>query len=140
MTAARDPVLLDDADEVSRLLSAVDFVLTDCDGVIYLNNTVIAGTTTVFAKLREMGKKILFVSNNSSKSRKAVLKKLNDMGFQASLKEVFVSAYVVAEYFKSHNFTGKVSCCSSRNPICSQSIDHYLLNVRRRCTFWDVRA
>lgn len=103
------PILLDDRHEVTRLLDAVDFVLTDCDGVIYLNNTVIAGTAKVFTKLRAMGKKVLFVSNNSSKSRKAVLKKLNDMGFGAKLDEVFVSAYVVAEYFKSHNFTGKVS-------------------------------
>jgi ribonucleotide monophosphatase NagD (HAD superfamily) len=108
MTATRDPVLLDTPHEVSRLLDAVDFILTDCDGVIYLNNTVIAGTAKVFSRLRSMGKKILFVSNNSTRSRQTVLKKLNDMGFQADLKEVFVSAYVVAEYFKSHNFTGRV--------------------------------
>ena len=108
------PVSLDDAALVNRLLHSVDFILTDCDGVIYLNNTVITGTPQVLNRLRELGKKVLFVSNNSSKSRKTVLKKLNDFGFQAQLKDVFVSAYVVAEYFKIQKFTGKV-CLNSRS-------------------------
>jgi len=102
------PISLDDAGEVTRLLDAVDFVLTDCDGVIYLNNTIIPGTPEVFQSLRRKGKKVLFVSNNSTRSRKAVMKKLNDMGFEASIDEVFVSAFVAAEYLKSKSFNGLV--------------------------------
>ena len=133
MTATKGLVSLDDAREVTRLLDAVDYVLTDCDGVIYLNNTVIPGTPGVFAKLRSLGKKVLFVSNNSSKSRKAVLKKLNDMGFQAKLEEVFVSSYVVAEYFKSHNFAGKVWPSPA-------AVSSAFLPEGSRCTSWDVRG
>jgi ribonucleotide monophosphatase NagD (HAD superfamily) len=104
------PLRLDDAEKLSKLLDSVDYILTDCDGVIYLNNTTIPGTPEFFQSLRNRGKKIIFVSNNSSKARKTVLNKLNQMGFNAKLDEVFVSAFVVAEYLKSRHFNGKVSC------------------------------
>ena len=102
------PLSLDDEGEVGRLLDSVDYILTDCDGVIYLNNTIIPNTPRVFQALRDRGKKIIFASNNSSKSRKNVQQKLNAMGFNARLDEIFVSGFVVAEYLKAKNFQGKV--------------------------------
>jgi len=102
------PLCLDNKNEVCRVLDSIDYILTDCDGVIYLNNTVIPGTPEVLQALRDRGKTIIFVSNNSSKSRKTVLKKLNQMGFNAVIEEVFVSSSVVAEYLKARSFKGRV--------------------------------
>jgi ribonucleotide monophosphatase NagD (HAD superfamily) len=36
-------------------------------------------------KLRAMGKKIFFVTNNSTKTRDGFLKKFNELGFQVTL-------------------------------------------------------
>lgn len=102
------PIRLESKRQVDELLDSVDHILIDCDGVIYLSNETVAGTPAVIKELRARGKKVIFASNNSSKSRKAVLKKLNSMGFEATLDEVIVSCYLVAVYLKNRNFTGQV--------------------------------
>lgn len=99
---------LTDASTLNDLIDSIDFVLTDCDGVIYLHNQIIPETPQVFAKLRQAGKKVLFVSNNSTRSRLQVQSKLKKMGFDVNLDEVFVSSFVAAEYFKSKDFKDKV--------------------------------
>lgn len=95
--------------EVSRVLDHVDFVLSDCDGVLYLSKTRIPGTEDTIRKLRERGKKVLFVINNGAVSRKTAVAKLNGLGFEASFRDIFTPSFVVAQYLKSKNFDGKVS-------------------------------
>lgn len=97
------------AAEVSRVLDDVDFVLSDCDGVLYLSKTRIPGSDETIRRLRERGKKVLFVTNNGSISRKSALAKLNGMGFEAEFDEIFTPSFVVAQYLKLKNFQGKVS-------------------------------
>ena len=106
--SAREPINLDSQTEVDKVLAGIDYVLTDCDGVIYLNNEIIPGTTETFNLLRKRGKKVIFASNNSSKSRRSILKKLNKMGFNATLEEVVVTSFVAGQYLKALNFKGKV--------------------------------
>lgn len=106
--------------QVSHLVNDVDFVLTDCDGVLYLSKTRIPGTEETIRKLRRQGKKVLFVTNNGAISRKTALAKLNGLGFEAAFDEVFTPSFVVAQYLKSKNFEGKVSLHTSRHSICEQ--------------------
>lgn len=121
------PINLDNQQEVEKLLSSIDYVLADCDGVIYLNNSVVPGTPETLNLLRANGKKIIFASNNSSKSRKSVLTKLNKMGFNATLDEVIVSSFVVAEYLKSIDFKGKVyvfGCSGVKDELDEMDIEN----------------
>lgn len=100
---------LTSAAEISRVLDHVDFVLSDCDGVLYLSKTRIPGTEETIRKLQERGKKVLFVTNNGAISRKTAVAKLNGLGFEATFDQVFTPSFVVAQYLKSKNFDGKVS-------------------------------
>lgn len=50
--------------------------------------------------LRDMGKKLVFVTNNSTKSRNAYRKKMECMGISVELDEIFGSAYASAVYIK----------------------------------------
>lgn len=47
-----------------------------------------------------IGKQIVFVTNNSTKSRRAYKKKLDDLGIPAEVDEIFCSAYSSAVYIK----------------------------------------
>ncbi|ORY50767.1 2-phosphoglycolate phosphatase [Rhizoclosmatium globosum] len=89
-------------EEIRALLDSVDTFLFDCDGVIWHGDNLIPNVAHVLERLREMGKRILFVSNNSTKSRRQYLKKFTQLNIEAYVNEVFGSAYAAAYYIK-HN-------------------------------------
>lgn len=83
------------------LLDSVDSVLFDCDGVIWRGEQAIAGAPQVVNLLKERGKRVFFVTNNSTKTRKMYADKMSSMGFDASEQEVFGTAYCCAMYLKT---------------------------------------
>uniref|UniRef100_A0A672F732 Glycerol-3-phosphate phosphatase n=1 Tax=Salarias fasciatus TaxID=181472 RepID=A0A672F732_SALFA len=86
---------------VRPLLDSVDCVLFDCDGVIWRGDQAIPGAPQVINLLKESGKKVFFVTNNSTKTRKMYADKLATLGFHASEEEVFGTAYCSAMYLKT---------------------------------------
>lgn len=73
----------------------------DCDGVLWAGNEALPGVVSVLKKLRTMNKKIVFVTNNASKSRRLLLERFEQLGIDASVDEVFSSAYASALYLKN---------------------------------------
>ncbi|KAI3627921.1 hypothetical protein CBS14141_001922 [Malassezia furfur] len=71
-----------------------------CDGVLWFGTEALPGVVSVLEKLRKRNKRVLFVTNNASKSRKTLLKRFKDLGIQASEDEVFSSASASALYLK----------------------------------------
>lgn len=55
-----------------------------------------------------MGKKIVFATNNSTKTREEMMKKLKRLGYQANMEELFLTSYSTAVYLDSLNFQKKV--------------------------------
>lgn len=86
---------------VQPLLDSVDSVLFDCDGVIWRGDQAIPGAPQVINLLKEKGKRVFFVTNNSTKTRKMYAEKLAALGFHASEEEVFGTAYCSAMYLKT---------------------------------------
>ncbi len=60
-------------------------------------------------ELRKQGKKLLFFTNNSSKSRVGYKQKFDSLGFSVQLKEILSSSFAAALYLDQSNFkdTGK---------------------------------
>ncbi|XP_041756377.2 glycerol-3-phosphate phosphatase-like [Coregonus clupeaformis] len=94
---------------IKQMLNSVDSVLFDCDGVIWRGDQVILGTPDVINLLKKNGKKVFFVTNNSTKTRKMYADKLALMGFNATEDDVFGTAYCSAMYLKKvSKLQGKV--------------------------------
>ncbi|XP_051958838.1 glycerol-3-phosphate phosphatase-like [Xyrauchen texanus] len=92
-----------------QLLDSVDNVLFDCDGVIWRGDQAIPGAPEVINSLKKQGKRVFFVTNNSTKTRKMYADKLNKLGFDATEDEVFGTAYCSAMYLKNEcKIQGKV--------------------------------
>lgn len=86
---------------IKQLLDSVDSVLFDCDGVIWRGDQAIPGAPQVVNLLKEKGKKVFFVTNNSTKTRKMYADKMTTLGFSVTEEEVFGTAYCSAMYLKT---------------------------------------
>lgn len=86
---------------VKQVLDSVDSVLFDCDGVIWRGDQAIPGATQVISLLKQNGKKVFFVTNNSSKTRSMYADKMSTLGFNVKEDEVFGTAYCCAMYLKT---------------------------------------
>jgi 4-nitrophenyl phosphatase len=84
---------------MENLLSKKAFIL-DLDGCVYRGSTPIDGASAAIQMLRTQGKKILFLTNNSTKTAEEYVNKLNAMGVQVALKEILTSSLAIAQYLK----------------------------------------
>ncbi|KAJ9121073.1 hypothetical protein QFC24_005054 [Naganishia onofrii] len=96
--AERTAQRLTKPEEYAELLDRFSTFLFDCDGVIWTGPTLVPGMTDVLTMLRSKGKNILFVTNNAKKSREMYKKAFDGFGIQASVDEIFGSAYASAIY------------------------------------------
>lgn len=92
------PVKLSTKEQITELLNNYDTFVFDCDGVIWLGDHAIPGAADSIKLLNKLGKQVIFVTNNSTKSRKAYTKKFEKFGLQVSKEQIFGSAYASATY------------------------------------------
>ncbi|KAJ5493458.1 4-nitrophenylphosphatase [Penicillium diatomitis] len=67
-------------------------------GVLWSGDHVFPGTVDTLELLRKNGKQVVFVTNNSTKSRADYLKKLESLGIPSNVEEIFSSSYSSAIY------------------------------------------
>lgn len=84
---------LDNYDQFEDFMDRFDTIVTDCDGVLYINNDPINGVVRALNSMRKFGKKVVFATNNSTKNRIQCLQKLQKMGYDAEIDEVFPTSY-----------------------------------------------
>ncbi|GMG20197.1 unnamed protein product [Ambrosiozyma monospora] len=85
-------------DQVESILSKYDTFLFDCDGVLWLGNTLLPKVMETLNMLRSHNKKVIFVTNNSTKSRQDYVQKFDKFGLKVNKEEIFGSAYASAIY------------------------------------------
>ena len=84
--------------ELDDFLNSFDTVLTDCDGVLWTGTVAIDGSPEVIQALRKLGKKVIYVTNNSTKSRKEYLTKFTDLGFGGEAVRIYsFSCFMLCE-------------------------------------------
>lgn len=82
--------------------------LLDMDGTIYLGDELIDGSKKFLETIRQKGKRYIFLTNNSSKSKEVYVEKLNKLGIQASAEEVFTSGEATTMYLKKQKEGARV--------------------------------
>ncbi|KAL3323665.1 hypothetical protein AABB24_038029 [Solanum stoloniferum] len=88
----------------AELIDSVETFIFDCDGVIWKGDKLIDGVPETLNLLREKGKRLVFVTNNSTKSRKQYGKKFETLGLSVNEEEIFASSFAAAAYLKSIDF------------------------------------
>lgn len=77
-----------DARSASTILDGLDTLVADCDGVLWRGSQTIPNAPEALLTLRQRGKRLLFVTNNSSKSREQYVAKFDTLGISVEPREV----------------------------------------------------
>ncbi|RVE59370.1 hypothetical protein OJAV_G00187900 [Oryzias javanicus] len=86
---------------LQQLLDSVDSILFDCDGVIWRGDQPIPGAPQVINLLKRHGKRVFFVTNNSTKTRRMYADKMSTLGFDVTEQEVFGTAFCCAAFLQT---------------------------------------
>ena len=87
-------------DELRRLVDGKQGFIFDLDGTLYLGDHLLPGAADVVRLLREMDKKVVFLSNKPIATREDYAAKLNRLGIPCSASEVVNSSLVLARYLQ----------------------------------------
>ncbi|GAA97090.1 uncharacterized protein L969DRAFT_239210 [Mixia osmundae IAM 14324] len=79
------PKELDEHEDLAGFLAQYDSFLFDCDGVIWVGSEPIAGSVDAIRYLLKLGKRVKFITNNATASRKTYVKRLHDIGLHEIL-------------------------------------------------------
>ncbi len=91
---------------MAKNIKDVELFLFDLDGTVYIGDKEIEGSFAAVNRLREMGKRICFFTNNSSRMHTDYIARLKKFGFDVTPDEIYTSGQVACEYLLD-NFRGK---------------------------------
>lgn len=77
-----------------------DAFIIDLDGCIYRGDKAIGGAAEAVDAIRAKGKRLLFLTNNSTKTPSEYSKKLSSFGIMADRREFLTSSIATAQYLK----------------------------------------
>ncbi|XP_066155176.1 uncharacterized protein [Euwallacea fornicatus] len=103
-------------EEIRQLFESVDTVLLDIDGVLVRGGTVVPGSVGAVSKLRKLGKKIAFVTNNSMLSTQEFAESLTALGVSATAEDVVTPGTTLIQYLKNINFNKQIYAVSPEYP------------------------
>lgn len=88
---------------LKKELEKAETILLDMDGVIYVEDSLIKGAKEAIGALREKDKSIIFLTNNSTKTREEFKDRLSNLGISTKKSEILNPAHATALYL-SENF------------------------------------
>lgn len=101
--------------EREAFINSFDRVFCDCDGVIWQTaQAPIPDTGKAITYLRNIGKDVIFVTNNSFRTIDDQLQKLKQNDIIATKEQVFHPAQNITDYLKDIKFEGLIYCIASK--------------------------
>jgi len=90
--------------KLTNKLEGINAVFLDLDGTIYLGNDLIPGALDFLARCEENGIKRFFLSNNSSRSVKQYVSKLQNLGIPATDDEILLSTHDLVAWLNRFDY------------------------------------
>lgn len=84
-------------------MAAADAVLLDIDGVLVVSWEPLPGAVAAVAELRRATGAVRFVTNTTSRSRRAITESLRAAGFDLDEDEVLTAAMATVSYLRTHH-------------------------------------
>ncbi len=85
-----------------QALSDKRLFLFDMDGTLYLDEELFDGAKDILKRIRDMGGRYLFLTNNSSRGVDAYVQKMHRLGIEAVPSDFFTSTDATVLYIRRH--------------------------------------
>ncbi|MEX2682466.1 MAG: HAD-IIA family hydrolase [Candidatus Sigynarchaeota archaeon] len=89
-------------EKLARVADSKNAWILDLDGVVYRGREVIPGAKEAIARLKRAGKRVLFLTNNSTRTREAYVDVLRGMGIESNVDDIFTSAMLTVKWLENH--------------------------------------
>ena len=96
-------------------LKDITLYLLDMDGTVNLGYDPIDGAKEFLETLLAQGKKFIFVTNNSSKSKLDYVEKMRSLGFPCEEENVFTSGMAAGLFLEENKKGSKVFVCGTKS-------------------------
>ncbi|WP_408071223.1 HAD-IIA family hydrolase [Butyrivibrio sp. JL13D10] len=83
-----------------NILKNCELFLLDMDGTLYLGDDVFDGAIDFIHTLDKLGKKYIYLTNNSSRSGDDYITRLQGMGFPCEAENIYTSGMATAEFLR----------------------------------------
>jgi HAD superfamily hydrolase (TIGR01450 family) len=87
---------------MTKFTEKIKLFAFDLDGTLYIGENIVPGAVELINLLRK-NYKLVFFTNNSSKTVKQIHQKLNSLGIICKVDEVYTSSSVALLYFREEN-------------------------------------
>ena len=84
-------------------LKNCELFLFDMDGTLYLGDTVFPGAIELMEDLPALGKKYIYLTNNSSRAGEDYIVRLKNLGFPCERENVFTSGMATGQYLNQRH-------------------------------------
>lgn len=112
-------MLTDYTGKAAETLKNKKLYLLDMDGTIYNENEIFDGTLEFLEEIKRRDAQYIFITNNSSKSVKDYIKKVNDMQIAADEENFYTSSQATAAYIKE-NYPGQIVYCMGTQSLIKE--------------------
>ncbi len=106
---------------MKKIFDNTKAILFDLDGTIYVGDTLIGKVKQTLSAIRKKGIKIIYVSNNSSRTQLQYKNKLKKLGIYNKNDIIYTSLDATIDYIKE-NYGEKTVY-----PICTKVVKKYLI-------------
>lgn len=89
--------------DIAQTIGAMKLFLFDMDGTLYLGDRLYEFTPALLQRIKAVGGRYLFMTNNSSKSVADYVKKLARLGIEATREDFITSSQATAYYLHKHH-------------------------------------
>lgn len=123
--------------------------ILDLDGVVYLGKKIIPGAYEAINRLRDAGRRVIFLTNNSTRSRESVASRLESMGIGCTGSDVITSAYAAAVYIREQYGPSTVYCIGEPglleeleqegHTVSEQNVDKVLVGLDKEFTYHKLK-
>ena len=91
-----------------QILSSCELFLLDLDGTVYLDDTPIGAMRRTLERLRGCGKRLVYLTNNSSRTRAEYCEKLRRLDLFDAKDDVYTSSMAAIGYLAAHHAGARV--------------------------------